>query len=663
MRSYSAMAGPAPPLNTSSAGALNFNDFSAGASGEPCDSETPTVFDPSSDSEMISEVLGGIKQAHELVGSVSGDEDFELALNLPKKLAPEINIEGDLVLPSSSTNQGKKAHKRVIPLHGGGGDGASDQEIVSSGRRKHVSPVMNATVISQGKGNTILIKPTGPNAASFLKNPVKLAQGIRESAYGKFLNIKVRTNPRRNLMATEFEDISAADLKALLQVTRIGNWTVKCSQPGTDKSVIGVIGPIHLSVDITELQESAQSGSTKILQMTRMPRIHLGIRKESAAVKVTFEGLKLPEAVYIDFLRFPVRPFVFSPLRCYKCQQLGHVASGCTEEMRCLLCAGPHDRAECPNSSGSFRHCANCGGPHSASSRECDFIVSARAVEKLRASGLTYADAAKKVKKLTSVKAVSGHGNNFPVPTSIHGAPQTTPQTFSSHIQRQSSHRPRMTGVEVTAQVHSSQGSYFPSQPTTQVPQPAAQKPSSELNSSSSQPMVEEFNEQRETLTVPGITPSTSEFRAILREELIVSESRMETLISSTLREFSMKVGRILHDAFSLNLVKEGQKERALLLVSLLRNNFGQSIGDDLLNEWLPAFPANQVHSSVTQPGSQPDSSLPSVDAAAPLGDPLRSNPIIPAQACDPNKKKRQQATVGLSKRTSGRGQIKKSSK
>jgi len=499
---------------------------------------------------------------------------------------------------------------------------------------------MNATLISQGKGNTILIKPFGPNAASFLKNPIKLAKCIRESAYGKFPNMKVRTNPRRNLMATEFANISATDLKALLQVTKIGSWTVTCSQPGTDKSVIGVIGPIHLSVDITELQESAQSGSTKILHMTRLPRIHQGIREESAAVKVIFEGLKLPEAVYIDFLRFPVRPFVFPPLRCYKCQHPGHVASGCTDERRCLLCAGPHDKAECPNSSGSFRYCANCGGPHSASSRECDLIASARAVEKLRALGLTYADAAKKVKKLTSAKAGSGDGNNSPIPTSVQGASQTTPQRYSQatgyQVNRQNS---RMTGVEVTAQVHGSQGSYYPSQPATQVPQPAVQKPSSELSSGSSQPLDEEFNEQRETLTAPGIPYSTSEFRAFLREELIVSESRMETLISSTLREFSMKVGRILHDAFSLNLVKEGQKERALLLVSLLRNNFGQSIGDDLLNEWLPAFPANQVHSSVMQPGSQPDSSHPSVDAAAPLGEPLRSNPINPKQACDPKKR------------------------
>jgi hypothetical protein len=92
---------------------------------------------------MISEVLGGRKRTHELVGSVSSDEDIELALNLPKKLAPEINIEGDLVLPSSSTTQGKKVHKRVVPLH----HGASDQEIVCSGGRKHVSPGMNATLI------------------------------------------------------------------------------------------------------------------------------------------------------------------------------------------------------------------------------------------------------------------------------------------------------------------------------------------------------------------------------------------------------------------------------------------------------------------------------------------------------------------------------------
>jgi hypothetical protein len=127
---------------------------------------------------------------------------------------------------------------------------------------------------------------------------------------------------------------------------------------------------------------------------------HQGVRAESSAVKVIFEGWLLPKKVYIDYLRYPVRPFVLATLRCFRCQGVGHVAGGCTGPRKCLLCAGPHDKSECPHSTGLKRTCANCGGPHSASARECPVIVGARAVEKLRATGLSYADAAKKVRQL-----------------------------------------------------------------------------------------------------------------------------------------------------------------------------------------------------------------------------------------------------------------------
>ena len=93
--------------------------------------------------------------------------------------------------------------------------------------------------------------------------------------------------------------------------------------------------------------------------------------------------------------------------------------------------------------------------------------------------------------------------------------------------------------------------------------------------------------------------------RAMLREELIESECRMENLIAGALREFSMKVGRLLHEAFSLNMAKEGHKERSLLLVSLLRNNFGQAIGDDLLNEWLPVDSSGKENTLLPQDLSQ----------------------------------------------------------
>ena len=256
----------------------------------------------------------------------------------------------------------------------------------------------NATLLSQGKGLTVLIKPVGLNACTFLQNPVKLARGLRDSAYGRCTDMKVRTNLRRNLVAVEFTSISNSDLSTLLKVTRVGTWQVTCSQPNTDTCISGVIGPIHPSVEVSELLELAESGSVKIKEIVRLPCHRQGIRAESSAVKVVFEGRQLPEAVYIDYLRYPVRPFVMAPLRCYKCQQMNHIASGCTGPRRCLLCAGPHDKSECPGSGGSKRLCANCGGPHSASARECPIMAGARAVEKLRATGLSYADAAKKVK-------------------------------------------------------------------------------------------------------------------------------------------------------------------------------------------------------------------------------------------------------------------------
>jgi hypothetical protein len=64
-------------------------------------------------------------------------------------------------------------------------------------------------------------------------------------------------------------------------------------------------------------------------------------------------------------------------------------------------------------------------------------------------------------------------------------------------------------------------------------------------------------------------TSSSQNLCAILCKELIESKCRMENLIMGALCEFSMKVGQLLHEAFSLNMAKEGQQECSLLLVSL----------------------------------------------------------------------------------------------
>ncbi len=122
------------------------------------------------------------------------------------------------------------------------------------------------------------------------------------------------------------------------------------------------------------------------------------IREPSATLKVTFQGQTLPKRVKIGYVSYQVRPFVPPALRCYRCQRLNHLAEGCNAPRRCLLCAGPHEHTVCTSTE---KRCANCSGPHAANSTMCPFISKATAVEKLRATGRSYAQAVKEVNSNT----------------------------------------------------------------------------------------------------------------------------------------------------------------------------------------------------------------------------------------------------------------------
>jgi len=552
----------------------------------------------------------------------SSDEDIEV-FRLPKRVASRRDSRESVLNPHKPENQQELDTVRIdssCPLGPVNGDQGVPDSVRN--RKKHVRVVENATLLSQGKGLTILIKPTGTNSSTFLRNPVKLARGLRDSAFGKFSEFKVRTNTRRNLMAVEFITISNSNLSSLLEVSKIGIWQVKCTQPGFDSTISGVIGPIHPSVEVSELLETAKSGHVKIAGMVRLPSHRQGVRAESSAVKVIFEGRQLPKEVYIDYLRFPVRPFVLATLRCFRCQGVGHVAGGCSGPRKCLLCAGPHDKSECPHSTGSKRTCANCGGPHSASARECPVIVGARAVDKLRATGLSYADAAKKVRQLPA-DAVATQGT-LTRPAVVKQIPQRQFPPLAERFNPQASGScpagpPKLPCTYVTADIHCSQGSYL--EPSIECLQhadtPQAQR--GLIPTIMTMAGTQDLEPEDQSLTT-GSTPRPPNFRSILREELIESECRMENLIAGALREFSMKVGRLLHEAFSLNMAKEGHKERSLLLVSLLRNNFGQAVGDDLLNEWLPSCSPNE-NCSLPLPELSPPTQSPIIQMAAPLKD------------------------------------------
>ncbi len=82
------------------------------------------------------------------------------------------------------------------------------------------------------------------------------------------------------------------------------------------------------------------------------------------------------------------------PLRCFKCQRMGHVAAVCRGKVRCAKCEGEHDYDKCTEVNGL--KCCNCGGSHSAAYGGCEVQMKAREVQKYKAEyKVTYAEAVK----------------------------------------------------------------------------------------------------------------------------------------------------------------------------------------------------------------------------------------------------------------------------
>jgi hypothetical protein len=327
--------------------------------------------------------------------------------------------------------------------------------------------------------------------------------------------------------------------------------------------VCGVFGPIDPKVSVEEIMELASAENTAISDIIRLNRFKNGSREPSATLKITFHGQNLPNKVKIGYVSYSVRPFVAPPLRCYRCQRLGHLAEGCNSPRRCLLCAGPHEHSVCTSAK---KRCANCNGAHAANSLECPYIAKAIAVEKLRATGRTYAQA---VKEVDSLQQQTPNGAHHPQ-ASIEARP------FSS-----SSGVALDTGM-MTVDVHQSQGP-CPSFEPVQIPLIRG-------NQVENQPVFK-HNFTLDSDKGHRANKPTEDFRKIMREELVSSEKRLDDTIRASLTGYSIKLGKFLHEVFNINLLNEGAKERSLLLISSIRNAFGQEVSDVLQGEWLPACP------------------------------------------------------------------------
>ncbi|GFS26704.1 nucleic-acid-binding protein from mobile element jockey [Elysia marginata] len=93
---------------------------------------------------------------------------------------------------------------------------------------------------------------------------------------------------------------------------------------------------------------------------------------------LTFDSPTPPTQVKAGYVKLNVRPYVPTPMRCYKCHKFGHGREKCRrKDPICGKCGKVgHAADSCKNDP----HCINCQGEHAASDKVCPKYVEEQAI-------------------------------------------------------------------------------------------------------------------------------------------------------------------------------------------------------------------------------------------------------------------------------------------
>ena len=120
-----------------------------------------------------------------------------------------------------------------------------------------------------------------------------------------------------------------------------------------------------------------------------------GVLAPTHNIILTFNQLDLPKEVVVGYLKVKVRPYVPSPLRCFRCLRFGHTREYCKNRPTCGRCAATdHDSSDCR---AETLRCINCDAtqtPHDAFDRSCPELLREREIMALKVSErLTFREA------------------------------------------------------------------------------------------------------------------------------------------------------------------------------------------------------------------------------------------------------------------------------
>ena len=111
--------------------------------------------------------------------------------------------------------------------------------------------------------------------------------------------------------------VSVGKMK-VTKTVKVGEQSIECK---------GVITGVPLDISMKTLVRSLKMRNATVKDVKRMTRGPE--KKESETVVVEFDTKTIPRELYFGFVKYNVREFVPKPIRCFNCQEYGHIAKLC----------------------------------------------------------------------------------------------------------------------------------------------------------------------------------------------------------------------------------------------------------------------------------------------------------------------------------------------
>ena len=234
-------------------------------------------------------------------------------------------------------------------------------------------------------------------------NPKKTLQAFSDSIFVKKLVGQLSVKGKGTSIHFRVCDLTGLD--GLENINALGDIPVKVwvsdrsviKGARTNRSYQGVITPISLELTDEEIFADLKKHCENLVFVKRIK----GGSGPSTSIKLIFNNA-LPESIQWHFQSFKVRLYRPAPLRCYRCQKLGHGTGTCVNKPTCGKCFDTHVTERCSKS--LTPKCLHCGEEHMVGNRFCKFTKMAQEIEISRASGeIDYTEYQNKYRELNKL--------------------------------------------------------------------------------------------------------------------------------------------------------------------------------------------------------------------------------------------------------------------